>query len=90
MRRTFTSGMLALLVIAIWPSLRLAQAQKPPSLEEQLRAQYEPGTLLTLRKAGILAVAPAQARDTGSALLPRDARTAAATSTPITCAEAHG
>jgi len=34
-------------------------AQKPPSLEEQLRAQYEPGTVLTIQKAGILGVAPA-------------------------------
>ena len=59
MRRMSKAAILVSLVLSIWPESRLAQAQKPPSLEEQLRAQYEPGTLLTLRKAGILAVAPA-------------------------------
>jgi len=44
-----------LLVLLPWPTGLLAQ--KPPSLEEQLRAQYEPETVLTIQKEGILGVA---------------------------------
>ncbi|HXR38998.1 MAG TPA: hypothetical protein VN776_07895 [Terracidiphilus sp.] len=42
--------------------LLLAQAPKPPSLKEQLEAQYQqPGTVLVIQKAGILGV-PATSR----------------------------
>jgi hypothetical protein len=45
-----------LLVLCPW--LLRSQTPKPPSLEEQLRAQYEPATVLTIQKEGILGVAP--------------------------------
>ena len=45
----------ALLVLWILPLNLLAQ--KPPSLEEQLQAQYDTGTVLTIQKEGIFAVA---------------------------------
>jgi hypothetical protein len=44
-----------LTLVVLWPSLLLAQ--KPPSLEEQLRAQYDPATILTIQKQGVFAVA---------------------------------
>jgi len=50
------------LVLSIWPGSFLAQGPKPPSLEEQLRAQYETGTVLTIQKEGILGVAPASSK----------------------------
>lgn len=46
----------AILIFALlWPGALLAQ--KPPSLKEQLEAQYQqPGTVLTIKQAGILGV----------------------------------
>jgi len=35
-----------------------AQGSKPPSLKEQLEAQYPPGTVLAIQKEGILGIAP--------------------------------
>jgi hypothetical protein len=45
-----------LLVFWVSPCCVLAQTQKPFSLEEQLRAQYQAATVLTVQKEGILAV----------------------------------
>jgi len=50
-------------MLVFWSPLLLAQ--KPPSVEEQLRAQYESGTALTVQKQGVFAVAP-----TGSKICP--------------------
>jgi len=58
-----TRGNKAVLVVTLvvfWSSVLLAQ--KPPSLEEQLRAQYEPATALTVQKPSVFAVAPASSK----------------------------
>lgn len=70
-------SVIALTVAGVIPwSLASGQNAAPPSLEEQLRAQYkvarlggdasgptiiEPGTVLTIQKGGILGVAPSSA-----------------------------
>jgi hypothetical protein len=48
-------AILLITLVVLWPSLLLAQ--KPPSLEEQLRAQYDPATILTIQKQGVFGVA---------------------------------
>jgi hypothetical protein len=47
-----------LLVLSVLTSPLFAQAPKPPSLKEQLEAQYPPTAVLVVQKEGILAVAP--------------------------------
>jgi len=46
-----------LLVLWVSPWALFAQTAKPPSLKEQLEAQYPPGTVLAVKKEGILGVA---------------------------------
>ena len=48
----------ALTLLMLWVSTLplFAQAPKPPSLQEQLEAQYPPQTLLAIQKEGILGV----------------------------------
>src|SRR5713226_9372763 len=53
---------LTLLVLWVSPLSLFAQTPKPPSLKEQLEAQYAPGTVLVIQKAGILGVPPASTR----------------------------
>ena len=48
---------LALLALWVLPWLLFAQTPKPPSLKEQLEAQYPPGTVLKIQEEGILGVA---------------------------------
>jgi hypothetical protein len=52
---------LILLVLGFSPWL-FAQAAKPPSLKEQLEAQYAPGTVLVIQKAGILGATQGSSR----------------------------
>lgn len=49
-------GLLSSLLVAVGPLS--AQAPKPPSIKEQLEAQYPPETVLMVQKDGILAFAP--------------------------------
>jgi len=51
-----------LLVLWVSPWALFAQTAKPPSLKEQLEAQYPPGTVLTIQKEGILGVAPTSSK----------------------------
>ncbi len=45
-------------LLVLWPWMLMAQTPKPPSLKEQLEAQYQqPGTVLVIQKEGILGVA---------------------------------
>lgn len=53
-------SILVLTLVVFWSPVLLAQ--KPPSLEEQLRAQYEPGTALTVQKPSVFAVAPTSSK----------------------------
>ncbi len=52
-----TIRILALFVVWVSSCLLFAQAPKPPSLKEQLEAQYPSGTVLAIQKQGILGVA---------------------------------
>ncbi|MGA2967449.1 MAG: hypothetical protein ABSD64_14670 [Terriglobales bacterium] len=49
----------ALLVLWVSPWPMFAQTPKPPSLQEQMEAQYPPATVLAVQKQGVLGVAPA-------------------------------
>ncbi len=54
---------LSLLIGCVLPWLAVsAQTPPPPSLEEQLRAQYQPGTVLAIQKEGILGVVPTSSK----------------------------
>lgn len=53
---------LALLVLSVSPLPLLAQAPKPPSLKEQLEAQFPAETVLAIQKDGILGVALASSK----------------------------
>jgi hypothetical protein len=59
MRRGAGVAIQALTLLMLWvsPLPLFAQAPKPPSLQEQLEAQYPPQTLLAIQKEGILGVA---------------------------------
>jgi hypothetical protein len=61
-RADVTIRILTLLVLWVSPLSLFAQTPKPPSLKEQLEAQYAPGTVLVIQKAGILGVPPASTR----------------------------
>jgi len=56
-------GAVALAASCALPSPLWAQVSKPPSLKEQLEAQYPPLTGLTIRKLGILGVTPSSSKN---------------------------
>ena len=64
MRRGAGAAIQALTLLMLWVSTLplFAQAPKPPSLQEQLEAQYPPQTLLAIQKEGILGVALASSK----------------------------
>jgi hypothetical protein len=59
MRRRTDVAIRILTLLVLWgsPWLSFAQTPKPPSLKEQLEAQYPPTTVLAIQKQGILGVA---------------------------------
>jgi hypothetical protein len=57
-----TLQVLMLLVLSVTPLPLFAQAPKPPSLKEQLEAQFSTETVLAIQKDGILGVALASSK----------------------------
>lgn len=63
-RADVTIQILTLLILWVSPLPLFAQTANPPSLKEQLEAQYlQPGTVLVIQKAGILGI-PATSKTT--------------------------